>query len=108
MLFIFNLKKEAITEPLIISLIEKGAKAWYDKFTLRVGDSLRKSIDDGLANSKYEIVILSGPYFKKFWTGEELNGLFAKQKDGRKVILPLRHNTSKDVVKKNSQCLRIC
>ncbi len=97
--------KEAIAEPLATSLIDKGAKVWYDKFTLRIGDSLRKSIDDGLANSRYGIVILSEPYFKKFWTGEELNGLFAKQEDGRKVILPLWHNISKDVVKKNSPML---
>jgi hypothetical protein len=94
--------KEAIAEPLATSLIDKGAKVWYDKFTLKVGDSLRKSIDNGLANSRYGIVILSEPYFKKFWTGEELNGLFAKQEDGKKVILPLWHKVSKDVVKENS------
>lgn len=97
--------KEIIAEPLAEALINKGAKVWYDKFTLSVGDSLRKSIDAGLASSRYGIVILSEPYFKKFWTGEELNGLFAKQESGQKVILPVWHNISKDMVKSNSPML---
>ena len=97
--------KEEIARPLAEVLREKGARVWYDNFTLTVGDSLRKSIDMGLANSTYGIVILSPIYFKKFWTGEELNGLFARQEDGRKVILPVWHNISKDEVKRNSPIL---
>ncbi len=97
--------KEAIAEPLAKALIAKGAQVWYDKFTLSVGDSLRESIDAGLAQSKYGIVILSEIYFKKFWTGKELNGLFAKQEDGQKVILPVWHNVSKDIVKQHSPIL---
>lgn len=97
--------KEAIAEPLADALIQKGARVWLDKFAMSVGDSLRQSIDNGLSNSKYGIVILSEIYFKKFWTGKELNGLFAKQEDGKKVILPIWHNVSKDVVKQYSPIL---
>lgn len=59
-----------------------GVDVWYDRFTLKLGDSLRESFDFGLANSKYGIVILSEIYFKKFWTNKELNGLFAKHEKG--------------------------
>jgi hypothetical protein len=97
--------KEAIAEPLADALIKKGARVWLDKFAMSVGDSLRQSIDNGLSNSRYGIVILSEIYFKKFWTGKELNGLFAKQEDGKKVILPIWHNVSKDVVKQYSPIL---
>ena len=72
---------------------------------MTVGDSLRQSIDDGLAHSRYGIVILSETYFKKFWTSKELNGLFAKQEEGKKVILPVWHNISKDKVKEYSPIL---
>ena len=72
---------------------------------MQVGDSLRQSIDDGLVHSWYGIVVLSEIYFKKFWTGKELNGLFAKQEDGKKVILPVWHNVSKDIVKQYSPIL---
>lgn len=97
--------KETVAEPLAKALITKGASVWLDKFAMSVGDSLRQSIDEGLANSRYGIVVLSEIYFKKFWTGKELNGLFAKQEDGKKVILPIWHNVSKDVVKKYSPIL---
>ena len=72
---------------------------------MSVGDSLRASIDQGLSHSRYGIVILSEIYFKKFWTGKELNGLFAKQEEGNKVILPVWHNISKDTVKQYSPIL---
>ena len=96
--------KEAVAKPLADALIAKGAKVWLDKYEMTVGDS-RQSIDDGLAHSRYGIVILSETYFKKFWTGKELNGLFAKQEDGQKVILPVWHNISKDKVKEYSPIL---
>ena len=97
--------KEAVAKPLADALIAKGAKVWLDKYEMTVGDSLRQSIDDGLVHSRYGIVILSETYFKKFWTGKELNGLFAKQEDGQKVILPVWHNISKDRVKEYSPIL---
>ena len=30
-----------------------GVKVWYDEFSLKVGDSLSRSLDKGLANSNY-------------------------------------------------------
>lgn len=97
--------KETVAEPLAKALINHGAKVWLDKFSMTVGDSLRQSIDEGLACSRYGIVILSEIYFKKFWTGKELNGLFAKQESGEKVILPVWHNISKNVVMQYSPIL---
>ncbi|MFR3699596.1 MAG: toll/interleukin-1 receptor domain-containing protein [Coprococcus sp.] len=97
--------KETVAKPLADALIAKGAKVWLDKYAMQVGDSLRQSIDDGLVHSRYGIVVLSEIYFKKFWTGKELNGLFAKQEEGRKVILPVWHNVSKDTVKQYSPIL---
>lgn len=97
--------KEEIAEPLAKELERLGANVWYDNFTLKVGDSLRKSIDNGLANSKYGIVILSSIYFKKFWTEKELNGLFSRSSAGNCKILPIWHNISKEEVVKNSPIL---
>lgn len=97
--------KADVAQPLAEALEKRGAKVWLDKFAMSVGDSLRKSIDEGLARSRYGIVILSETYFKKFWTEKELNGLFAKQEDNKKVILPIWHNVSKDVVKQHSPIL---
>lgn len=97
--------KKEVAEPLARELEKLGAKVWFDKFTLKIGDSLRKSIDSGLANSKFGIVILTNTYFKKFWTEKELNGLFSRYSEGNCKILPIWHNVSKEEVSKNSPIL---
>lgn len=97
--------KEEFVRPLVQALEGRGFKVWYDEFTLTVGDSLRRSIDKGLANSRYGVVVLSGDFFAKQWTNYELNGLNAKEMTGAKVILPIWHKVSKDEVMKQSPSL---
>jgi hypothetical protein len=97
--------KKSIVRPLAKALQKMGYRIWYDEFELEVGDSLRQSIDHGLANSRYGIVILSPAFFAKNWTQYELNGLTAREMDGRKVILPVWHKLTKAQVLKNSPTL---
>jgi len=86
--------KQSFVEPLANALKEVGIKVWYDGFVLEWGDGLRDSIDRGLVNSKYGIVVFSKAYLnkKRKWTKHELDGLFAKEIEGKKVILPIWHN----------------
>lgn len=84
--------------PLAEELQSRGLAIWYDEFELRVGDSLRRSIDRGLAESRFGIVVLSPAFFAKEWPQYELDGLVAKEMGGSKVILPLWHKVSKDEV----------
>ena len=67
--------KEELVRPLADALVERGLKVWYDEFNLTVGDSLRRSIDKGLAKSRFGIVVLSSSFFAKNWTQYELDGL---------------------------------
>lgn len=97
--------KDDFVEPLAKKLEELGRKVWYDDFVLTVGDSLRSSIDRGLANSKYGIVILSSYFFAKNWTQYELNGLVAREVEGDKVILPIWHKVTKNEVLEHSPSL---
>jgi len=90
--------KDELVRPLAESLQQAGHNIWYDEFALTIGDSLRKSIDKGLSNSRFGIVVLSPDFFAKQWTEYELNGLVAKEMAGGKVILPLWHKVSKDQV----------
>jgi hypothetical protein len=90
--------KDAIARPLAEALRARGLRVWYDEFSLTVGDSLRKKIDQGLSNSHFGIVILSASFFEKHWPEQELNGLATREIDGQKVILPVWHGvTFKDV-----------
>ena len=76
-----------------------------DRYALRIGDSLRKSIDKGLSQSRFGLIILSKSFFEKNWTQYERNGLVAKEMEGEKVILPIWHNISKDEIMKLSPTL---
>lgn len=97
--------KEEVARPLAEKLTGMGAAVWYDETELLVGDSLREKIDHGLANSKYGIVVLSAHFFSKNWPQTELNGLVAREVDGRKVILPIWHNISVDEIRNYSPIL---
>jgi hypothetical protein len=71
---------------------------WYDEFELRIGDSLRRKIDTGIANAHFGIVVLSKPFFAKGWPAYELDGLVTMSVSGRQALLPLWHEISKDEV----------
>jgi len=97
--------KDELVRPLAQALIALGDKVWYDEFALKVGDSLRRSIDHGLASSRFGIVVLSPSFFAKNWPQYELDGLVAKEQQGTKVILPLWHRVSKNDVLQYSPTL---
>lgn len=94
--------KEDFVRPFANYLKDSGVKVWYDEFELRIGDSLRRSIDTGLRNSRYGIIIVSESFFSKEWPQRELDGLFAREVNGEKVILPIWHKISKNEVLKFS------
>ena len=97
--------KQEFVKPLAEKLSGLGLKIWYDEFELKVGDSLRGSIDRGLVNSKYGIVVLSKYFFLKNWPQYELNGLTAREIDSRKVILPIWYGIIKRDILKYSPSL---
>lgn len=95
--------KEQFAEPLARQLTDMGFRVWYDDFVLKVGDSLRRSTDRGIANSEYGLVVLSPHFFAKGWTERELDGLTAREIAGRrKLILPVWHNVDEDDVREYS------
>lgn len=97
--------KNDFVRDLAEALVRSDFKVWYDEFELKVGDSLRKNIDNGLSKSKYGIVIISPNFVKKNWPEYELNGMVAREMNGHKVILPIWHKITKDEVLKFSPTL---
>jgi hypothetical protein len=92
--------KAAFVTPLAIELRKHGLKVWFDRFTLKVGDSLHSSIEKGLARSRFGVVVFSPKFLAKNWPQAELNGLFAREMEGHKVILPVWHRMSAARMKK--------
>ncbi len=97
--------KEPFVRSLAEALREAGLRVWYDRFTLKVGDRLRRSIDHGLARSRFGVVVLSPYFFAKEWPQLELDGLAGREIAGRKVILPVWHNIDAEEVRKFSPTL---
>lgn len=97
--------KDEFVRPLAEALQSIGVTVWYDDFQLKVGDSLRRSIDKGLGNSRFGVVVLSKAFFAKNWPQYELDGMFAREMSGVKVILPVWHLVTKDEVLKFSPTL---
>jgi hypothetical protein len=98
--------KDAIARPLYRALKRKRVSVWFDEGTLRIGDSLRSKIDEGLAHCRYGVVILSPSFFAKDWPKKELDGMVARENlSGEKVILPVWHRVTKAQVTKFSPML---
>lgn len=97
--------KDAVVRPLAAALAARGLSVWFDEFELRIGDSLRRKIDHGIARSRFGIVVLSPHFFAKSWPQYELDGLVTMAVSGRQVLLPLWHSVSADDVSAQSPSL---
>jgi len=90
--------KDEIVRPLAHALQAAGLRVWFDEFELRIGDSLRRKIDRGLANSRFGVVVLSPDFFGKGWPNYELDGLVTRANTGEQVLLPVWHRVTKEDV----------
>ena len=92
--------KQTVALPLTEALRRAGVRVWLDKFQIEIGDSLRQKIDEGLANSRFGVVILSEAFLTKHWTGRELDALWELD-----VVLPVWHGIDKKALTKYSPLL---
>lgn len=90
--------KDAVVRPLANALKGKGLNVWYDEFELKIGDSLRRKIDQGLSKSRFGIVVISRSFIKKGWTNYELDGIMTKAISGQQILLPIWHDITKQEV----------
>ena len=82
-------ERDLVAKPLAELLTALGLSVWFDKSDLKIGDSIRRKIDEGLTSCRYGILLLSPSFFVKHYTNRELDGLAQKEVDGSKVILPV-------------------
>jgi hypothetical protein len=87
------LEDHEIAREIASGLIQHGARVWFDEYVLRVGDSIRQKIDDGLRKSRFGVVLISKVIFDKGWANYELDGLLQKHMvllaQGGRVVLPV-------------------
>lgn len=97
--------KEGFVTPLADALRTSGLRVWYDSFTLKVGDSLRESIDTGLRNSRFGVVVISPAFLRKRWPQTELNALLAREAHASSLLLPVWHDVDLEMIMRCSPIL---
>lgn len=85
---------EAVARPLAEALRDRGVSVWLDVLELRIGDSLRRRIDQGIRSSRFGIVVCSEAFFAKGWPQYELDGLVTRTVAGEQNLLPIWHGVS--------------
>lgn len=92
--------KDDIVRDLASELTKLKCRVWYDEYSLKVGDSLRASIEKGLKESHKCILILS-PHFlsNTGWARAEFDSIFTREiLEKENVIFPIWHNVDSKAV----------
>jgi hypothetical protein len=97
--------KADVAIPLAQALQDAGVSVWLDQAELKIGSSLRRRIDEGLAGSRFAVVIFSEAYFTKGWPQYELDGIVTRSVDGTQNLLPIWHGVGRDQVAAHSPSL---
>lgn len=93
-------------EPLAQALASAGVNVWYDKARIVWGDDIRVSIDDGLRNCDYGVVVFSKAFLsKRKWTEYEVSALFGRETPDKKRILPIWYDVTYEDVLQYSPAL---
>ncbi|MCL5105515.1 MAG: toll/interleukin-1 receptor domain-containing protein [Armatimonadetes bacterium] len=92
--------KDEIARPIAFELVRRMQMVWFDEFSLKVGDSLRGSIEKGLKECGRCILILSKNFLSnEGWTKTEFNSIFTREIiEKQYLVLPVWVDvTQKDV-----------
>jgi hypothetical protein len=99
--------KEQIARKIAQGLSEKMCPVWYDEYSLKIGDRLRKSIEKGLKECKKCILILSPNFLSNDgWTKTEFDSIFTRELiEKQDCILPVWYGVTKEQVYEYSPSL---
>lgn len=83
--------KDRFVRDLALELLKNSCRVWYDEYTLKVGDSLRASIERGLRETRKCIVVLSPNFLaNEGWGRAEFDSVFTREiLERENVILPV-------------------
>ncbi|WP_165966911.1 toll/interleukin-1 receptor domain-containing protein [Actinomadura sp. 7K507] len=88
--------KDDFVRPLANALERLELDVWYDEFSVTFGDSVSASIDAGLKDSRYGVLVLSRNFLSKRWPEYEYRSLIALEDGKQKRIIPIWHNVTRD------------
>ena len=82
--------KYSVARPLVQRLEASGVRCWYDEAEIGWGESIVQKVQEGLARSRYVIVVVSGYLVKKPWVQKELRTALTLEIEAEETrVLPL-------------------
>jgi len=93
--------------PLANQLNHIYCRTWFDGYSMRAGDDIGRSISKGLTECERCILILSERYLaNQRWARREFDAIKAREfREGRSLMIPIRHGVSERQVATFSQTL---
>lgn len=74
-------------EKLANDLRRVGVNVWFDKWEIKVGESLTWKIEQGIRGNEHLIIVLSPEAISSEWVRSELGAAWAKQMQQKKVVV---------------------
>lgn len=94
-----------VAEAIARGLIEAGVPTFFDRFSLKVGDSVLGRIEEGLAISDHGVLIVSSAFLEKDWPRHETTRMVRDYIEGRRRLLPVWHDVSAADVRRRQPAL---
>lgn len=95
-----NKDKSDYVDALYMAIRKLGVNIFYDTEVLSWGDNWKQIILDGTEKSEFAIIVISENFFGREWTERELSEFLKRQNaSGQKIVLPLLHNITLDMLK---------
>lgn len=80
---------KTFVEKLAKDLEGVGVNVWFDKWEIKVGDSLTGKIEEGLQANDYLGLVLSPAAVASEWVKAELSAAWCRQMSSRKIVVCL-------------------
>jgi hypothetical protein len=82
-------KDKPFVRKLATDLEKYGLSVWLDERNIKIGDSIFDSVEQGILDSDFAIIIISNETFERPWVKRELKALFDLEIErGEKIIIP--------------------
>jgi len=95
-----SLRRGLLPDP--SALKARGFKIWHAESVLEPGDKLLESVEQGLRDSSYGILLISPDYLRKGWTQYEMDILIRQHIEQSKKLFPIWHQLEKAQVEARS------
>lgn len=81
----------AFAKRIAEALNANGVETWWDKWCISPGDSLRRKIDEGIADCTHFLVLLTPRSIQKPWVNQEMDAALVRSLNEKCKFLPVRY-----------------